>query len=283
MNIQSDVAPLQTVLVRRPDAAFGNAEPVRWHYVSQPDLDEAQKEHDALVRLLREHSGAEVVYHVNPLPDHADAIYVRDPVLMCAQGAIILQMGKDLRRGEERALEMTLTQLGIPIHARLTGEATAEGGDLLWIDAKTLAVGVGFRTNMEGVRQLQAALPNVDVLPFHLPYGDGPDACLHLMSFVSMIDDDLAVVHLSQMPVPFYQLLVKRGIKMVEVPGNEYQAMATNVLALGPRKCLMLDGNPVTKARLEAAGCKVWTYKGEEISRKAEGGPTCLTRPIARG
>jgi dimethylargininase len=278
---QSMVTPLQIVLVRRPDAAFGQADPALWHYTARPNLAAAQAEHDAFVQHLRQ-AGAEVVYHTVPLPNHADAIFTHDPVLICNQGAIILRMGKELRQGEEEAMARQLAVMGVPIHYRLHGDALAEGGDLLWIDERTLAVGQGFRTNAAGLRQLQEALPNVQIIPVQLPYFQGPDACLHTMSFISLVDHDLAVVFPPFMPVPLWQLLQERGVRFVEVPETEFNTMAPNVLALAPRQCLMLAGNPITQRRLEAAGCQVSTYAGAEISLKAEGGATCLTRPILR-
>lgn len=278
---QSMVNPLQVVLVRRPDAAFGQADPETWYYSAQPDFLAAQAEHDAFVQQLH-HAGAEVVYHNVPLPNHADAIFTHDPVLICNEGAIILRMGKALRRGEEEAIAQQLEAMGIPIHYRLHGEALAEGGDLLWIDENTLAVGQGFRTNAAGLRQLQEALPAVEIIPVPLPYFLGPEACLHTMSFISMIDHNLALVYPPFMPVPFWQLLQARGIQFVKVPEEEFDTMGPNVLALAPRQCLMLEGNPVTQQRLEEAGCQVSTYTGNEISLKAEGGATCLTRPVLR-
>lgn len=280
---QSMVAPLRRVLVRTPDAAFGSADPARWHYTATPDLDRARAEHAAFVALL-ERAGAEIIRHDAPLADRADAIFVHDPVLVTDRGAILLRMGKPLRRGEEEAVGAALEAAGVPVLARLSGAALAEGGDCLWLDERTLAVGLGFRTNTEGLRQIQAALgAAVEVVPVQLPYDQGPVACLHLMSLISLVAEDLAVVHSPLLPVPFWELLRARGIRMVEVPPGEYAAMGTNVLALAPRRCLMLEGCPVTRARLEAAGCEVLTYRGEEISRKAEGGPTCLTRPVLRG
>lgn len=279
---QSMVARLRKVLVRRPDEAFGTAVPQEWHYTSQPNLLLAQKEHADFVATLQ-NAGCEVVFHQTPLPRHADAIFVHDPALVTSQGAIILQMGKPLRHGEEAAMAETLRQQGIPIHYQLHGTGFAEGGDLLWLDEKTLAAGQGFRTNAEGIRQLQEALPDVAVIPVPLPYFTGPEACLHLMSFISMVADDLAVVYPPLMPVPFWQLLEARGIAFVEVPEAEFASMGPNVLALAPRQCLMLEQNPITRQRLEAAGCTVHTYRGHEISLKAEGGATCLTRPIWRG
>ncbi len=272
---------LKRVLVKRPDEAFGGADPERWHYTSRPDLDEARREHDALVKIL-EDAGAEVIDHPEPQPDRADSIFVFDPALVTDRGAVILRMGKELRRGEEEAMARRFQEIGVPILAELHGEATAEGGDLLWIDSKTLAVGQGFRTNAEGLRQLRGILTGVEVLAVDLPYFTGPEACLHLLSLISIVDRDLAVVYPPLMPVTFWQTLQDRGFRLVEVPEEEFATMGPNVLALAPRKCLMVEGNPVTRRRLEEAGCEVLTYRGREISLKAEGGPTCLTRPIWR-
>lgn len=279
---QSMVTPLRTVLLRRPDAAFGRANPARWHYTARPYLAKALREHDALAAIIRNESDAEVLYHETPLPDHADAIFVHDPILVTDQGAVLLRMGKSLRQGEPEAFEPTLEKIGIPLHYRLRGEALAEGGDLLWVDQDTLAVGQGFRTNAEGLRQLREALPQVKVMPVPLPYHHGPEACLHLMSLISLVDHDLAVIYPPLLPVPFYRFLSGRGYQFVEVPEAEFASMGTNVLALAPRRGLMLQGNPITKSRLEAAGCTVFTYQGDEISLKAEGGASCLTRPVYR-
>jgi len=280
---QDMVSPLRTVLVKRPDNAFASADPAVWHYNHRPDLEVAQQEHDALTAILRE-SGAEIIYHDEVLPDHADAIFAFDPSLVTDAGAIILRMGKDKRRGEEAAMAHCYEQLGIPILATLHGEARAEGGDLLWLDHETVAVGLGFRTNMEGLRQLRAALSGigVSVLPVELPYYTGPEACLHLLSLISIVDYQTAVVYPPLMSVPFWQELQRRQFTLIEIPAAEYATMATNVLALAPRNCLMLEGNPSTKRLLEEAGCHVQTYRGNEISFNAEGGPTCLTRPIWR-
>lgn len=280
---QSMVGDLQAVLVRRPDAAFGTAVPHKWHYTAPINLEIAQAEHDAFVQTLQAH-GTEVVYHDESLPDHADAIFVHDPVIVSEQGAILLNMGKPLRQGEEEAIGKTLAKLNVPIHYRLTGSARAEGGDLLWIDEKTLAVGQGFRTNKAGFDQLSEAFAGTDVtlLPVPLTYFQGPEACLHLMSFISIVDHDVAVLYEPLMPVPFWLYLKERGFRFVRVPESEWESMGPNVLALSPGKCLMLENNPITKAGLEAVGCDVLTYKGDEISLKAEGGATCLTRPFLR-
>jgi len=280
---QSMIAPLRRVLVKRPEQAFAVDNPDKWHYTARPNLEIAHQEHDVLVSLLQR-TGAEVIYHNEQLPDHADSIFVFDPALITDQGAVILSMGKDLRRGEEEAMARCLETAGVPIHYRLHGGATAEGGDLLWVDSNTLAVGLGFRTNIEGLRQLKEALAGQDVtvIPVELPYYTGPEACLHLLSLISIVDYNLAVVYLPLMSVPFWQHLLGRGFRFIEVPEEEFLTMGPNVLALAPGQCLMLEGNPVTQQRLVDAGCEVLTYRGSEISLKAEGGATCLTRPILR-
>jgi N-dimethylarginine dimethylaminohydrolase len=277
------IAPLRTVLVKRPDEAFAVNDPAAWHYTARPDLALAQQEHDALAALLRQ-SGAEVIYHDEHQPEHADAIFAFDPALVTDHGAIILSMGKPQRRGEEAVMARRFETLGMPIHYTLHNEARAEGGDLLWLDHDTLALGLGFRTNIEGLRQLRAALEPIgaSVLPVELPYYMGPEACLHLLSLISIVDHKLAVVYPPLMAVPFWQELKRRDFRLIEVSDEEFATMGTNVLALSPGKCLMLEGNPITQRKLEEAGCEVMTYTGNEISHKAEGGPTCLTRPVWR-
>ena len=275
--------PLRTVLVRRPDESFAVADPRRWGYAASPNLDAAKHEHDAFVALLRE-TGVDVRYHEEPQAGRADSIFVHDPAIVTDRGAIILRMGKELRRGEEASMAKAFEKLGVPVLATLRDEATAEGGDLLWVNPDVLAVGQGFRTNAEGLRQLREVLKELQVRTelVQLPYFRGPAACLHLMSLISLLDNDLAVVYPRLLPVPFWKFLKEEGFDFVEVPDEEFDTMAPNVLAVKPRDCIMLEGNPVTKERLEDAGCRVRTYQGKEISLKAEGGATCLTRPILR-
>jgi dimethylargininase len=280
---QSMIGPLRTVLVKRPDESFAVEDPVAWHYTGRPNLALARQEHDALVALLRE-AGAEVITHDEPQPDHADAIFVFDPALLTDQGAIILSMGKAQRRGEEAAMARRLEELGVPVLSALGGEARAEGGDLLWLDHETLAVGQGFRTNAAGLHQLREVLAGigVTVIPVELPYYSGPESCLHLLSLISIVAEHVAVVYPPLLSVPFWQELQRRNFRLIEVSDAEFATMGPNVLALAPGRCLMLEGNPITRQLLEAAGCEVMTYRGNEISLKAEGGPTCLTRPILR-
>ncbi len=169
-----------------------------------------------------------------------------------------------------------------PVAARIEAPGTIDGGDTLWLDRDTLLVGRGYRTNASGVEQLQAAFPDAEVLSYDLPHWNGRSEVMHLMSLISPLDDDLALVYPRLAPVRLLELLAERGIEIVEVPDEEFETMGPNVLALAPRRVLALEGNDETRRRLEAAGVEVLTYKGDEISRKGDGGPTCLTRPLLR-
>ncbi len=282
MTIQDATAPLRRVYVRAPVA--GDLEAWRdYAWRSAPDAGLAQEQHAAL-RSALEAAGAEVVGGTTPVPGDPDAIYAYDPTLVTDAGAILLRPGKPGRRGEPAAAEADLEAAGVGVRARLTEPATAECGDMFWLDAATLLVGVGYRTNTAGVEQLRAILgPEVEVVAFDLPHFHGPGECLHLMSFVSPLAPDLAVAYPPMMPVRLVQLLAERSVSLVEVPDDEFDSMGPNVLALAPRVALALEGNPETRRRMETAGVEVRTFDGSEISRKGDGGPTCLTKPLARG
>jgi dimethylargininase len=281
---QGMVGRLRRVVMRRPGEAMAAADPAAWHYTSAIEVAEARRAHDAFADALRAWD-VEVLYHDEPLPEHSDSVFVFDPVLVTDEGTLVLSMGKERRRGEEEPLARTLQGCGVPVFGRLEGDARAEGGDTLWLDHDTLAVGRGFRTNAEGVRQLRGLLEpvGVKVVDYDLPYFTGPEACLHLLSLVSPVDVDLAVAYPPLMPTAFWAELRRRGVRLLEVPEEEFaQTQATNILAVAPRRCIMLGGSPVTKRLLEMADCEVVTFPGEPLSFKAEGGPTCLTRPVLR-
>jgi len=270
---------LRRVLVRPPlpeDAAAWEA----YGWRSAPDPAMAAAEHEALCLLLEE-AGAEVVVSAHD-PGNPDAIYVYDPTLVVAAGALLLRPGKEGRRGEPSATADVLQMAGVPVAARVDAPGCVEGGDTLWLDGHTLLVGHGYRTNAAGIAALRALLPDVDVIPFDLPHWNGSGEVLHLMSYISPVDRDLAVVYPRLAPVRLLELLAERGISTVEVPDDEFETMGPNVLALGPRRALALEGNDETRRRLERAGADVVVYRGEEISRKGDGGPTCLTRPLLR-
>ena len=270
---------LKRVLVRPPlSEDVGRWREYGWR--AAPDHPAAAAEHEALRGLLAE-AGAEVVVSRHD-PGNPDAIYVYDPVLVGERGAVLLRPGKDGRRGEPGAIATSLETAGVPIAAELDAPALAEGGDTVWLDEKTLLVGIGYRTNVEAIPALAEAFPGVAVVAFDLPHWNGAAEVLHLMSFISPLDSDLAVVYPRLAPVRLLHLLAQRNISIVEVPDEEFESQGSNVLALGLRRALALDGNPETRRRMEKAGVDVTVYRGDEISRKGDGGPTCLTRPLLR-
>jgi dimethylargininase len=271
---------LRRVLVR-PPAAGSWAAWKSYGWRAEPNPAGLEGEHEAF-RALLEDAGAEVVVAETPHGLDPDAIYAYDPALVGDNGAIMLRPGKEGRRGEVEVMAADFIEAGVPIVARLEAPATAEGGDTLWLDASTLLVGRGYRTNDEGIRQLAAAIEGVEVIAFDLPHLHGAGEVLHLMSLLSPLDTDLAVAYPPLMPVRLLELVAERGIDLVEVPDEEFETMGPNVLALAPRVALALEGNDETRRRMEAAGVDVLVYRGDEISRKGDGGPTCLTRPLLR-
>ena len=278
---QTMTQTLRRVLVRPPRAAgFRAWREFGWR--ARPDAAKLAEEHEAFCEALRV-GGAEVVLAETKLEDDPDSIYVFDPAIVADRGAIVLRSGKEGRLVESAAIATDLERAGVPIAARLVEPQLVDGGDTIWLDEDTLIVGRGYRTNDDGVHALQAALPGVAVLAFDLPHLHGSQVVLHLLSLLSPLDEDLAVGYLPLMPVRLVQLLRELDIQLVEVPDNEFETMGPNVLALGPRVALALEGNDETRRRLERAGVAVGVYRGDEISRKGDGGPTCLTRPLLRG
>jgi dimethylargininase len=278
---QSMTGPLRRVLVRPPaPGSWAAWKPYGWR--GEPDPARMEAEHEAFRALLAD-AGADVFVAATPHPLDPDAIYVYDPALVTDEGAVMLRPGKEGRRGEVDVMAADFVEAGLPIAGRLDAPAMAEGGDTLWLDERTLLVGRGYRTNDAGIGQLAEALPGVDVLAFDLPHQRGAGEVLHLMSLISPLDTDLAVVYPPLMPVRLMELLAERSIELVEVPDEEFETMGPNVLALGPRVGLALEGNDETRGRMEKAGVDVRVYRGDEISRKGDGGPTCLTRPLLRG
>ncbi|HEY7033243.1 MAG TPA: arginine deiminase family protein [Thermomicrobiales bacterium] len=279
----SMTATLRSVLVRRPAPPATGDDWRDFGYLHPVDHPLAERQHAAFRDILAG-AGVEIVAEGPDEPGHLDAVFAYDPSLMTDRGAILLRMGKDLRRDETLFHAVSYQSLGIPIFGVVEEPGMVEGGDTLWLDDRTLAIGRGYRTNEAGIRELRSILAELDVevLAYDLPHWHGPSACLHLMSMVSPVAADLAVVYPPLMAVSFLEELRGRNWRFVEVPDEEFESMACNVLALAPGRCLMLEGNSETRRRLEAAGCDVLTYDGSEISRNREGGPTCLTRPLWR-
>jgi dimethylargininase len=278
---QSMTAPLQEVLVKRPDAAFGRAFDDPAHGFLRPcDLERARQEHDVFVETLA--ALGPTVHVLDAETDDPDLVYTYDPLLVSDRGAIPLRPGKANRTGEPAILEAWMNANGIPTAGRIQAPGTIEGGDTFWLRPDLLCIGRTLRTNSAGVEQL-ASLVGGDVRIFDVPYWRGPAELIHLLSVISPVADDLAVVYRPLMPVGLWELVRDLGIRLVDVPEEEFPTLGCNVLAVRPGVVILAEGNPRTAGALAAAGCEVHTYPAIEIGINGSGGPTCMTRPILRG
>lgn len=289
MGAQSEIGAVRRVVLKHPREAFVSDLSIarQWRdlgYLGRPDLQRAMGEFDALVELL-EGFGIEVLLLPRDDDVGLDSLYVRDAAVATDDGLILCNMGKDGRRAEPEALERAVGEWGLPIRGAITGDGILEGGDVVWIDDRTLAVGRSYRTNEQGIRQLEEILGDSidELIVVPLPHYRGPNDVFHLMSVLSPIDEHLALVYSPLLPVPFREWLLARGTWLVETSEGEFDSLGCNLLTLAPRRCIAVAGNPVTRGRLESEGVEVHVLRGEEISLKGLGGPTCLTRPLERG
>lgn len=284
----SEYLKLKSVFLKSVKNGFVNQEKLtsEWeplNYLSLPNYNKAIEEYKAFENRLLENDIAIHHFDADAL-NKIDAVYCRDASIATDFGMIICNMGKFERLTEPKTHLTNYRKIGIDILGVIETPGTLEGGDVAWLDEKTLAVGHTYRTNEEGIQQLKNLLePNgVEVIVAELPHYKGENDVFHLMSILSPVDKDLAVVYSPLMPIKFRNKLISLGFELVEVTDEEFESMGCNVLALSPRTCLMVEGNPITQKRLEKAGCTVHAYKGQEISVKGGGGPTCLTRPLLR-
>ncbi len=284
----SEYHKLATVYIKTATAALISESKIKaeWkslNWLFKPDFPQAQVEYETFEKLLL-NQGTQPAYFPEDASVSMDAMYCRDASIATNFGMIICSMGKNQRMGEPKAQQTIFEAHGIPVLGVVKAPGTVEGGDVAWLDENTLAVGHTYRTNPEGIDQLKHLLEphGIEILVVNLPHYKGPQDVFHLMSVLSPVDKDLAVVYSPLLPINFRQKLLLRGFELVEVADDEFDTMGCNVLALAPRKCLLVKGNPKIEAALTKAGCEVITYKGAEISLKGGGGPTCLTRPIKR-
>jgi len=284
----SEYLPLQSVFIRPAEKALRDKATIasQWqalNYLSEPDFNTAIEQYQRFEALLGKVAGE--VYQMPARDDLSlDAMYCRDASIATDYGMILCRMGKEARQLEPDSHKDVFESMGIPVLGSIEAPGTVEGGDLAWLDTKTLAVGHSYRSNASGIEQLKSLLEpkGIEVMVVDLPHYRGPSDVFHLMSILSPVDRDLAVVYSPLMPISFRNDLLDRGFDLVEVPEAEFDSLGSNVLATAPRQCIMAKGNPQTEAALRKAGCRVATYKGSEISLKGGGGPTCLTRPYQR-
>jgi N-dimethylarginine dimethylaminohydrolase len=278
-GVTSMTAPLRRVLVRKP-ALHGDFAGAAWR---EPDPAALARQHEAFVELLdRLGPSVEVA---DALDGQVDSVYMHDPVLVTGRGAIPLRMAKPARQAEPAAMAAELERLGVPVLGTLDAPAYADGGDRFWLDDATMAIGLGYRTNLAGVDAVRRIVEpeGVTVEAYDMPHDQGPGFVLHLQSFLSGVSDDLCVVYEPLAPVRLLQDLRARGFDWVAISHDDYLAMGCNILAVRPGVVVMVDGVPAVRRALEARGVEVHVYDGSELSLKGDGGPTCLTAPLLRG
>ena len=287
-NCNNMVDPIKKILLNHPKNAFFNQNKINsefkeLNFFDAPDYKESLNEYEAFIDLLKSHN-IKLYFLDGNIPNTIDSIYAHDPFVISNDGAIICNMGKKNRASEVENVKIFLKNNEIPILGEISTPGKLEGGDVVWINKHNIAVGIGYRSNIEGSRQLGEILSGSvkNIIPVPLPHWNGPNDCLHLMSNLSPIDSNLFLIYSRLLPVQFIQYLKENKIELIEVPFEEYETMACNVLAIAPREVIMLEGNPITKKLLEKENVIVHTYKGSEISLKGAGGPTCLTKPLLR-
>lgn len=273
------VSKLEHVLVRTPTTVGNFVADAQWR---EPDRDALVREHNEFVQLLEE-LGC-IVHIASAVDGLVDAVYMHDPMIMTPHGAILLQMGKPVRRAEPKQIRQDLERLGVPILGELTGTAIADGGDKVWLDAKTLLIGHGYRTNTEGISQIRNMLATfgVEVHAFDLPHFQGPSAVLHLMSVLSPISHCCAVVYEPLAPVRLLEFLKSRGFTWLTVNDQEVHTQGANILTVSPNVVVLAAGNPEIEGKLRESGAVVHIFNGQNVAVKGDGGPTCLTAPLLR-
>ncbi|MCH4886411.1 amidinotransferase [Acidaminobacter sp. JC074] len=285
---QSMTKKIKKIVIKHPNDAFISQEHLSKHwkeygYVEEPDFNSVLKEYESFEKVIKDHV-EEVYYLPKAETVGLDSIYTHDSLKITKKGAIYFNTGKKLRQKEGFEMERLLEEKGIPTLGRIQSPGLMEGGDVLWLNEDTVLIGRGYRTNDEGIRQFTELTKNFikEIIVIPMPHGEGEEACLHLMSIISMIHDKLAVVYSKYMPVFMRELLLERGIELLEVNDKEYDYLGSNVLALDEKNCMLVAGNDEIESLLKEKGCNVYTYEGKNMSYYGTGGPTCLTCPVYR-
>ena len=287
-GLNSNVSTLKTVLLKNPQAAFKSQKTIdlQWqdlNFIDKPDFKKSVTQYENFIDILNDNH-VEILYIPEDEKTSLDSIYTHDPIFMTPNGAVIGNMGKTQRKPETIMMKNYLNEIGVPILGEIINDATLEGGDVIWIDEKTVAAGLTYRTNIKGIDQLRKILStiSVEVINVDLPHWNGPVDVLHLMSLISPLKEDLFLIYKKLLPVGLLKLLKQLDIKTISIADEDYDSLGCNVLPLSTTKCLITSGNDKTFKIIEDNGIEVIEFQASEICYKGSGGPTCLTRPIYR-
>lgn len=287
-GLNSNVSTLKTVLLKNPQAAFKSQKTIdlQWqdlNFIDKPDFKKSVTQYENFIDILNDNN-VEILYIPEDEITSLDSIYTHDPIFMTPNGAVIGNMGKTQRKPETIMMKNYLNEIGVPILGEIINDATLEGGDVIWIDEKTVAAGLTYRTNNKGIDQLRKILStiSIEVISVDLPHWNGPVDVLHLMSLISPLNENLFLIYKKLLPISLLKLLKKLDIKTISIADEDYDSLGCNVLPLSTTKCLITSGNDKTFKIIEENGIEVIEFQASEICYKGSGGPTCLTRPIYR-
>ena len=287
-GLNSNVSTLKTVLLKNPQAAFKSQKTIdlQWqdlNFIDKPDFKKSVTQYENFIDILNDNN-VEILYIPEGEITSLDSIYTHDPIFMTPNGAVIGNMGKTQRKPETIMMKNYLNEIGVPILGEIINDATLEGGDVIWIDEKTVAAGLTYRTNNKGIDQLRKILStiSIEVISVDLPHWNGPVDVLHLMSLISPLNENLFLIYKKLLPISLLKLLKKLDIKTISIADEDYDSLGCNVLPLSTTKCLITSGNNKTCKIIEENGIEVIEFQASEICYKGSGGPTCLTRPIYR-
>ena len=287
-GLNSNVSTLKTVLLKNPQAAFKSQKTIdlQWqdlNFIDKPDFKKSVMQYENFIDILNDNN-VEILYIPEDEITSLDSIYTHDPIFMTPNGAVIGNMGKTQRKPETIMMKNYLNEIGVPILGEIINDATLEGGDVIWIDEKTVTAGLTYRTNNKGIDQLRKILStiSIEVISVDLPHWNGPVDVLHLMSLISPLNENLFLIYKKLLPIGLLKLLKKLDIKTISIADEDYDSLGCNVLPLSTTKCLITSGNNKTCKIIEENGIEVIEFQASEICYKGSGGPTCLTRPIYR-
>lgn len=295
-GVQNDVGRLRLCVVHRPGPEFAIIDDAKydpeiaalidddaqwyWRDRTAPDIAKVQAQHAGLVAAL-EAEGVEVV-NVGGSPNDPKAIFTRDQAIAVKGGAVICRMGPvgrepgSGRRGEEAYITRLIASLGMPIIHTIHGTGLLEGGSFCFLNETTAAIGMSYRQNEAGARQMEAVLAEQGVRLIRVPL---TGHSLHLDGCLVMVDHDKALVNMPRLPYWFLDTLKELGIRPIHVWPTEQQAV--NCLAVRPGRVIIDTGCPRTVERLNAAGVETIEIPYDEI-RKNGGGIHCSTLPLVR-
>lgn len=278
-GIDSEWRRLTAVALCRPGAEIAVDDIDASQFLDVPDPGRAQAEHDALADAYRA-QGVEVI-EVGDVPRPSpNRMFCADLMVMTPEGAILGRPASSVRAGEEVAVAAALAGARVPILKTLTGQATFEGADLMWLDGETAIIGRGLRTNAQAIDQIATLMAEIGrgLIAVDLPCGT-----MHLMGMLRIADADLAIAWPRRTPHAAVAALRERGYQVAFLPeqGEAESNKALNFVTLGPRRILMPAGNPAARGFYQGLGVEVIETPMGEL-KKAAGAVGCLTGVVAR-